>query len=431
MSTTSSTALDALRAGQGADLLMMTSSSTSPRMIDSLEAGAHPRAGGRLRHRRRRRRRRSARSGPGPRNIIPLPPDAELIAAVLAGGGATTSHAVIYRDPAMEAVVRLADQVAPSDAIDPDHRRERHRQGGDGALHPPQEPPRQAPLHLGQLRGDPREPAGKRAVRPREGRLHRRRGAAHRQVRGGRTAAPCCSTKSARWIRACRPSCCAPSRSARSTASAAPSRSRSTSASSPPPTATSSRGGAQGQLPRGPALSASTSSTCACPALRERPARHRAAGRPFRQEIRRGQRRARAGRCRPSRAASCCTTMLARQCARAENAMHRAVLLAAATRSSRVASGCRTASRGTRPAAEPAPRRRHRPPAPARPGRPHRGRCRARSHPRHPAALPRQPHPRRQHPRHLDPHPAQQAAAVSGWKGSRAAGRRAGAGDAL
>ncbi len=51
-------------------------------------------------------------------------------------------------------------------------------------------------------------------------------------------AAPCCWTKSAKWMPACRPSCCAPSRNARSTASAAPSRSRSISASSPPPTAT-------------------------------------------------------------------------------------------------------------------------------------------------------------------------------------------------
>ena len=43
---------------------------------------------------------------------------------------------------------------------------------------------RQQAVHLGQLRRDPREPAGIRAVRPREGRLHRRRRAPHRQVRG-------------------------------------------------------------------------------------------------------------------------------------------------------------------------------------------------------------------------------------------------------
>ena len=44
-----------------------------------------------------------------------------------------------------------------------------------------------------------------------------------------------------------------------------------------------------------------------------------------------------------------------------------------------------------------------------RAGRPHGRRRRARSHPGDAQALPRQPHPRRQHPRHLDPHAAQQA----------------------
>jgi two-component system, response regulator FlrC len=41
--------------------------------------------------------------------------------------------------------------------------------------------------------------------------------------------------------------------------------------------------------------------------------------------------------------------------------------------------------------------------------RPHRGRRGARSHPGDAEALPRQSHPRRQYPRHLDPHAAQQA----------------------
>ena len=45
----------------------------------------------------------------------PLPPDAELIAAVLEAV-AQESHALIYRDPAMETAVKLAEQVAPSDA---------------------------------------------------------------------------------------------------------------------------------------------------------------------------------------------------------------------------------------------------------------------------------------------------------------------------
>ena len=42
-------------------------------------------------------------------------------------------------------------------------------------------------------------------------------------------------------------------------------------------------------------------------------------------------------------------------------------------------------------------------------GRPHRRRCRTRPDPGDAETLPRQPHPCRQHPRHLDPHAAQQA----------------------
>ena len=53
------------------------------------------------------------------------------------------------------------------------------------------------------------------------------------------TAAPCSSTRSARWCRRCRPSCCASSKRRRSSASAGRTTSRSTCASSPRPTATS------------------------------------------------------------------------------------------------------------------------------------------------------------------------------------------------
>jgi DNA-binding NtrC family response regulator len=51
----------------------------------------------------------------GAKEYVPLPPDAELIAAVLQAV-AQDSHALLYRDPTMEAVVRLAEQVAPSEA---------------------------------------------------------------------------------------------------------------------------------------------------------------------------------------------------------------------------------------------------------------------------------------------------------------------------
>ncbi len=114
MPTISSTALNALRAGQGADLIMMDVKLDIARMIESLkqerifvpivacgignDADAAVRA-----------------IKAGAKEYIPLPPDAELIAAVLQAVSAD-SHALIYRDPAMEAVVRMAEQIAPSEA---------------------------------------------------------------------------------------------------------------------------------------------------------------------------------------------------------------------------------------------------------------------------------------------------------------------------
>jgi len=51
----------------------------------------------------------------GAKEYIPLPPDAELIAAVLTAV-AEESHAIVYRDPQMGEILRLADQVASSNA---------------------------------------------------------------------------------------------------------------------------------------------------------------------------------------------------------------------------------------------------------------------------------------------------------------------------
>src|SRR5215203_2161037 len=47
--------------------------------------------------------------------FIPLPPDPELIAAVLAAV-ADDSRELVYRDEAMAQVVKLAQQIAPSEA---------------------------------------------------------------------------------------------------------------------------------------------------------------------------------------------------------------------------------------------------------------------------------------------------------------------------
>jgi len=51
----------------------------------------------------------------GAKEYLPLPPDPELIAAVLAAVG-EECHALVYGDPIMQRTLRLADQVAPSEA---------------------------------------------------------------------------------------------------------------------------------------------------------------------------------------------------------------------------------------------------------------------------------------------------------------------------
>jgi DNA-binding NtrC family response regulator len=107
-------ALAALRSGQGADLVMMDVKLDIAAMIESLRSerinvplvacGVAADAGAAV---------RAIRAGA--KEYIPLPPDAALIAAVLEAV-AEESHSVIYRDPAMEAVLRLAEQIAPSEA---------------------------------------------------------------------------------------------------------------------------------------------------------------------------------------------------------------------------------------------------------------------------------------------------------------------------
>ncbi len=51
----------------------------------------------------------------GAREFLPLPPDPDLIAAILEAASGET-HALVVRDPAMEAAVRRAEQVARADA---------------------------------------------------------------------------------------------------------------------------------------------------------------------------------------------------------------------------------------------------------------------------------------------------------------------------
>jgi two-component system, response regulator FlrC len=107
-------ALAALRSGQGADLVMidvklpvekLITSLTTERIVVPVVAcgiGTDPEEAV-----------KAIRAGA--REYVPLPPDPELIAAVLEAV-AQEASTVIHRDPVMARVLKLADQIAPSDA---------------------------------------------------------------------------------------------------------------------------------------------------------------------------------------------------------------------------------------------------------------------------------------------------------------------------
>ena len=107
-------AMHALRNGQGADLIMFDVNLDVQRMVECLKqerinlpivaCGIGSSAEIAV---------RAIRAGA--KEYIPLPPDAELIAAVLAAV-AEESSAFIFNDPVIKAVLKLAEQVAPSDA---------------------------------------------------------------------------------------------------------------------------------------------------------------------------------------------------------------------------------------------------------------------------------------------------------------------------
>ncbi len=107
-------ALGALRSGQGAELIMVDIQYDVTGLIDGLTAehinvpvvacgvGADSEAAVR------------AIEG-GAKEFIPLPPDPELIAAVLEAV-TEESHKLIFHDPSMAEIIALADQIAPSEA---------------------------------------------------------------------------------------------------------------------------------------------------------------------------------------------------------------------------------------------------------------------------------------------------------------------------
>ncbi len=107
-------ALAALRAGQGSDLVMCDVAMDIARLIESLKneriavpvvaCGIGTDAGAAV---------RAIRAGA--KEYIPLPPDAELIAAVLQAV-AEEDQTFIAQDPAMQPVLQMAERVAASDA---------------------------------------------------------------------------------------------------------------------------------------------------------------------------------------------------------------------------------------------------------------------------------------------------------------------------
>jgi len=111
---TTEAALHLLRGGQGADLVMADIALDLEEFIQSLEAerihvpvvacgvGTDTQAAV-----------RAIRAGA--KEYLPLPPDAELIAAVLEAVVEET-HTIVHKDPKTVELLRLADQVAPSEA---------------------------------------------------------------------------------------------------------------------------------------------------------------------------------------------------------------------------------------------------------------------------------------------------------------------------
>ena len=111
---TCTAATEALRKGQGADLLMVDYELDIKSLIEANErehifvtvvaCGVNPDP-----------RKAAFAITAGAKEFIPLPPDAELIAAVLAAV-TDDSRPMVTNDPSMQAVLKLADQVAASDA---------------------------------------------------------------------------------------------------------------------------------------------------------------------------------------------------------------------------------------------------------------------------------------------------------------------------
>ena len=97
----------------------------------------------------------------------------------------TAGYELLGQSPAMDEPAPAHPQGRPHPGHRPDPGRKRHRQGTRRPRPLPRKPPRQRPLHQGQLRRHPGKPHRKRILRPRKGRLHRRAQQARGPLRTG------------------------------------------------------------------------------------------------------------------------------------------------------------------------------------------------------------------------------------------------------
>ena len=186
-------------------------------------------------------RRRGARGRPaeGPRAQGPAGGDA----ARCASGSSTSTASTTWsaRARRCSSVFKTIRQVAPSSRLGAAPRRERHRQGARRAGAAPEQPAPQQALRHGGLRRAARDAARERALRPREGLVHRRRRHPRRPLRGGGRRHPL-PRRDRRHLAHRAGEAAALPRGARVRARRAATRpSRWTCASWPPPTATSRR----------------------------------------------------------------------------------------------------------------------------------------------------------------------------------------------